>query len=85
MAFQQKPNTGSIFKNDMKTTDTQPNAKGSALIGGKEYWVSSWTKTDKNGQKYQSLAFTVKEPKAAAAPARAAAPVAADPDDAVPF
>lgn len=84
MAYQPKPNTGSIFKNDMKTTDNHPNAKGSALIGGVEYWIASWTKTDKNGQKFQSLAFTVKEAKAGAAPApvRAKTP---DPDDALPF
>ena len=61
MAYQAKPNTGSLFKNDKKAKDTHPNATGSALIGGVEYWVSAWTKKDKNGNAWQSLAFTPKE------------------------
>lgn len=61
MAYEQKDNSGSLFKNDKKTTDTHPNARGSAKIGGIEYWVSAWTKKDKNGIPWQSLAFTVKE------------------------
>lgn len=61
MAYETKNNTGSIFRNDRREKDTHPHAKGSALIDGVEYWVSAWTKTDKNGDKYQSLAFTAKE------------------------
>lgn len=59
--YQQKENTGSIFKNDRKEKDTQPDGKGSALIGGVEYWVSSWTAQDKNGNPYRKLAFTAKD------------------------
>lgn len=61
MAFEQKELSGSLFKNDKREKDTHPNATGSALIGGVEYWVSAWTKTDKNGNKWQSLAFKPKE------------------------
>jgi len=32
MAYEQKPNTGSLFKNDRKEADTHPDYKGSALI-----------------------------------------------------
>lgn len=62
MAFEQRENAGSLFKNDKKEKDTHPNATGSALIGGVEYWVSAWTKEGKNG-KWQSLAFKPKETK----------------------
>lgn len=61
MSFEQKPNTGSLFANDRREKESQPNAKGSALIGGVEYWVSAWTNTSQGGKKYQSLKF---EPKA---------------------
>lgn len=65
MAYEAKPNTGSLFKNDKKTTDQHPNAKGSALIGGKEFWISSWTNIvqggERQGEKYQSLKFEPKE------------------------
>jgi hypothetical protein len=58
--FQHKPDTGSLFKNDKREKDTQPNAKGSALIGGVEYWVSAWTNDGTKG-KYQQLKFERKD------------------------
>jgi hypothetical protein len=64
VAYEQKDNSGSLFKNDKKTEEKHPNARGSAMVGGVEYWVSAWTKKDKNGNPWQSLAFTKKEPKA---------------------
>ena len=63
MSYEQKDLTGSLFKNDKREKDTHPNATGSCLIDGVAYWVSAWTKTDKNGNKYQSLAFKRKEAK----------------------
>ena len=60
MAYEQKDNSGSLFKNDKKEKDSHPNAKGSAKIDGVEYWVSAWTKKDKNGNPWQSLSFTPK-------------------------
>jgi hypothetical protein len=61
MGYQQKELCGSLFKNDKREKDTHPNATGTAMIGGVEYWVSAWTKKDKNGNPWQSLAFKVKE------------------------
>jgi hypothetical protein len=84
MSYEPKDNTGSLFKNDKKETDSHPNAKGSALIDGVEYWVDAWTNRDKNGNPYQSLKFKRKEARAAApAPARRQAPPADDGD--IPF
>lgn len=61
MAFEKRADSGVLFKNEKKTADNHPNAKGDALIGGVEYWVSGWTKVGKNGTKYQSLSFKAKE------------------------
>ena len=58
--FQHKPDSGSLFKNDKRESDKHPNAKGSALIDGVEYWVSAWTNDGKAG-KYQSLKFSKKD------------------------
>lgn len=69
MAFEPKPNTGSLFKNDRKEEDTHSDYKGTALIGGVEYWLSAWIKPDKNGNKFMSLSFKVKGPKGAKATA----------------
>lgn len=78
MAYEQKPNSGSLFKNDKREKDSQPNAKGSALVGGVKYWVSAWTNDGPKG-KYQTLKFEAAEERAA--PARAPD----DFDDAPPF
>jgi len=59
--YETKDFTGALFANDRKQKDTDPNAKGSAVIGGVEYWVSAWTNTSAKGQRYQSLRFTAKE------------------------
>jgi hypothetical protein len=61
MAYEMKDMSGSLFKNDKREKDTHPNATGSCLIDGVAFWISAWTKEDKNGNKYQSLAFKRKD------------------------
>lgn len=61
MAYEAKDNSGSIFANDRKEKDTHPDGKGSAMIGGVEYWVSSWNKKTQEGKSWRSLSFTPKE------------------------
>ena len=65
MAYEQRDNSGSLFKNDKKDSDKHPDRKGSAMIGGVHYWVSGWVKQDRNGQPWMSLSFQPKEQKAA--------------------
>lgn len=57
MAYEVRENSGSLFRNQKRTEENQPNATGRALIGGVMYWVSSWTKTQQSGDKWQSLSF----------------------------
>ena len=54
-------NKGVLFVNKDRDSDSKPNAKGSINIDGKEYWLSAWTNTDKNGNKYQKLSVQPKE------------------------
>ena len=56
-----KENSGSLFNNNRKETDRHPDRTGTALIGGVEYYVSGWVKTDKNGNPWLSLAFKAKD------------------------
>lgn len=83
MAYEMKPDSGSLFKNDKRDKDTHPHAKGSALIDGVEFWVDAWTNTDKNGNKYQSLKFKRKDTQAAGNGWQS--PPLDDLDDEVPF
>ena len=63
MAFEQRDNSGSLFKNDKREKDTHPNARGRAKIGGVDYFVDAWTKEAKDGTRYQSLSFKPVEAK----------------------
>ena len=71
--MEQKINTGTIFKNDKKTADNQPDYRGKINVEGKELEISLWVKTAQSGVKYMSAA--IKEPWVAPAPAPAPAPV----------
>jgi hypothetical protein len=60
LAFEQRDNSGSLFKNDRKETETQPDRTGSAMIDGREYYVSGWLRETKDGRPWLSLAFKPK-------------------------
>lgn len=61
MAFEQRDMSGALFRNAKKETENHPSATGTAMIGGVLYYISSWTKTTKSGDKYQSLSFKRKD------------------------
>ena len=86
MAYETKPNTGSLFKNDKKESDSHPDYKGTALIGGVEGWLDAWINTSNNGTKYMSLKFKPKEQQNAPLNNKPDKfPPADDLDDDVPF
>ena len=75
---------GALFKNDRKESDSHPDYKGQLNVGGVEFWLSAWLKTDRNGAKYMSLSVKAKEE---APPARQQKPAKGRPqqDDEPPF
>lgn len=79
--FEQKPNTGALFKNDEKKPDrTMRNAdgsewtlqdadyKGSANINGVDFWVDATIKRSKAGKPYMALKFNPKQERATPKP-----------------
>ena len=84
MSYEIKPNTGTLFKNDVEgKSENFPPYGGTVNIDGTEYWVSAWVKDGSKG-KYFSLAFKPKEQRQES---RRQAP-AVDPfadDSAIPF
>lgn len=83
MAFEHKPNRGSLFRNEKKEKDTHPDSQGSALIDGKEYWISAWRNAEPGKKVYWSLAFQPKDEQKEAPPQEPHPP--ADLDDEIPF
>ena len=57
MAYEMKPDTGSLFENDKKDRDSQPDMKGKAKVRGKDVWVAAWWNESRNGP-FLSLKFT---------------------------
>ena len=77
-----KDNSGSLFVNDKKERDSQPDRRGSARIEGVDYWVSGWVKKKDDGTPWMSMSYQRKD---AAAPAPKAQPAQSDMDDEIPF
>lgn len=58
-----RDNSGALFKNTRKKTETQPDYQGEALIAGHDYYISAWLRKSAQGVTYMSLAFKGKAPK----------------------
>lgn len=90
MAFEHNPDKGSIFRNDRKERESQPDHKGDARLicphcnMAFDTWISAWVNNLKNKPgKYFSLAFTAKEEQPDSAPSTP--PSQGDFDDDIPF
>jgi uncharacterized protein (DUF736 family) len=82
MAYEQRDNSGSLFKNDKKEKENHPDYKGSCMVGGVGMWMSAWLKVGANGTKFMSFSFQPKDQQATQPVAKAAV---ADLDDDIPF
>jgi uncharacterized protein (DUF736 family) len=57
-----KDNTGVLFKNEKREGRQDPDYRGSALVDGKEYWLSAWINTaKKDNSKYMAIKLKAKE------------------------
>jgi hypothetical protein len=62
MAFEHKDNSGALFKNDKKTSDTHADYTGDGVIDGVSMWINAWINDKKGGGKYMKLTFRPKNP-----------------------
>jgi hypothetical protein len=73
-------NSGLLTKNDKQGNESRPDYRGSINVEGREYWLSAWIKTGRDGtklagQKYMSLSLQPKDASyGGAAPAPAPTP-----------
>jgi hypothetical protein len=75
-------NSGLLAKNDKQGNEARPDYRGSINVEGREYWLSAWIKTGRDGtklagQKYMSLSVQPKDASYGGAPAAAPAPASA--------
>ena len=85
MAYEQRDNSGSLFKNDKKESENHPDYNGSAMVNGTEMWMSAWLKTSSNGKKFMSFSFKQKDQQASKPVAKSAPKAEPDFDDDMPF
>jgi hypothetical protein len=64
VAFELKDFTGSLFKNQKKTKDTDADYTGTAKLSGDEFWLNAWLNTTGDGRKYLSVKFKPKQQRA---------------------
>ena len=66
-------NSGALFRNAKKNDgDKRPDYTGSLNVGGKDFWISAWLKTSRNGERFMSLAVQPKEQQKSPQPTAAA-------------
>lgn len=85
MAFEQRDNSGTLGKNQRKEKDSHPSHTGQCVIDGKSYWISAWVKDGREGSKFFSLAFKVKDARQAEKPKAATVNTDADLNDDIPW
>lgn len=78
-------NRGSIWKNDRKEKETQPDFTGSINVEGVEYWMSAWKKKEGAKENAPLLSFSVTKKEDKPAEAQPTATPAADLDEDLPF
>jgi hypothetical protein len=62
MAYEQRDFSGTLFPNDRKSADNQPDYRGECKIGGKVWAISAWIKQGQRGE-FLSLAFSEPRPR----------------------
>ena len=61
MAYEQKDNTFSIFTNDNKSKESQPDYTGQGKLHGEDIKVEGWKKVAKTGKEYISFKVEKKD------------------------
>lgn len=82
MAYEHKPGSGSMFKNDKKTSDSHPDYKGDGMApDGTMIWLDAWIKRPEGKKPFLSVSMKPKEAKTAQHKPSIPAPPTPDFDD----
>jgi hypothetical protein len=81
MAFEPKNDSGSLFRNDRRESDSHPEYRGDGIVNGEAVWINAGVKeSKKTGKKFFSLSFKPKQERI-----DRSRPLRDDLDDAIPF
>jgi hypothetical protein len=73
MSYQQRDNSGALFKNDKGDNPSRPDYRGDVMVDGQQYEVAAWIKEGNKG-KFMSLSLKPKEDQQRQAPPQRQAP-----------
>lgn len=62
MAYEQRENSGALFKNKKKEKPNQPDYTGNCMVNGKLMQMAAWIKDGQKG-KFMSLSFSEPQTK----------------------
>lgn len=85
MAFEQKDNSGALFRNERKEQENHPDHTGTCKIMGREFYLSAWVRESNNGKRFFSLSFKPKDNASADAKRKPQPKADEDFDDSIPF
>jgi|TARA_R110000772_G_scaffold19816_1_gene55155 hypothetical protein len=63
MAYVPKEGSGSLFKNDRKTTENHPDYTGTIMVNNRECYLSAWVKEGTKGKFFSVSIGKEKQPK----------------------
>ena len=55
--YEQRDNTGSLFRNENKTRDNSPDYSGKCMVGGVAMFFDGWLKKTADGKSWMSFSF----------------------------
>jgi len=61
MPYEQRDNTGSLFRNTEKRNERGPDYSGTCLVAGVEYFFDGWIRHKEGGRPWMSFSFKPKE------------------------
>lgn len=61
MSFEQKDNSGALFRNNDKRSENSPEYSGTVRIDGHDMWINAWLRDRPDGSKYFKLSFKKKD------------------------
>jgi len=80
--FEQRDNSGTLFKNDRKEQESHPDYTGNCMVNGKAMRMAAWLKKGKNGT---FMSFSFSEPRPAQEEAKANGYISEPDEDLIPF